>query len=212
MSADEILSIDPERYKTNADLIMAAAEMGWLAGTVIDLTYGPGKFWTKYQPKTLVTNDLDQKFDTTFHHDARNLPFEWTMHFDSSVIDLPYKLDGTPQDRGPGEANLLYGVSAGARPYESVDAVGALYRDAYDEAHRITKRGGYILVKVMDQVSGAKTRWFWDLVHDHARDKHGDRHVGDFYLIGSRKQPDGRRQVNIRNNYSILMVLERGRK
>lgn len=207
---DEILAIDPDRYKTNADLILAAAEMGYLAGSVLDMTYGKGGFWTKYDPgPRLVSNDWDPALPTDQSHDFRALPVEWSEEFDSTVFDPPYKLDGTPHDTGPGEANLLYGTHAGARPYEGVAAIGQLYMDGYDEAHRVTKPGGHILVKVMNQVSGGKTRWFWAAVHEYAREKHGDRHVTDLYLIGSRAQPSERRQVNVRNNYSILMVLER---
>jgi hypothetical protein len=211
MSADEVLSIDPERYKTNADLILAAAEMGYLTGRTLDATYGKGGFWTKYRPKELVTNDWDPTMYVEHNHDFRALPGHWEATFDTTVLDPPYKLDGTPQDRGPGEANLLYGVGAGAREYESVDAVDQLYIDGLRECYRVTKPKGYVLCKVMDQVSGSRTRWeSWkvaNLMHTL-----GARYVTSFFLIGSRKQPDGRTQVNPRNNYSQLMVFQTGRK
>lgn len=209
----EILSIDPDRYKTNADLIAAAAEMGYLAGSVLDVTYGPGAFWSKYRPAELTTNDwsVKQSPEASFRHDFRALPAEWAGGFDSTVLDPPYKLDGTPQDRGPGEANLLYGVAAGAREYESVDAVDQLYIDGLGECHRVTKPKGYILVKVMDQVSGARTRWeSWKVANLMA--SLGCRYVTSFFLLGSRKQPSGRTQLNPRNNYSQLMVFQKGKR
>lgn len=204
---DEILAIDPDRYKNNADLILAAAEMGYLTGRVLDATYGKGTFWSKHRPKSLVTNDWDNS-PTDHYYDFRELPDAWDEFFDSTVFDPPYKLDGTPHDRGPGEANLLYGVSAGAREYESVDAVDQLYRDGLAECHRCTKVKGFILTKVMDQVSGSRTRWeSWQVANFMA--SLGARYVTTFFLIGSRKQPSGRTQVNPRNNYSQLMVFQR---
>jgi SAM-dependent methyltransferase len=208
---DEILAIDPERYKNNADIILAAAEMGYLTGLVLDTTYGSGAFWAKWKPSgVLWTNDLDTSTDAMFHMDFRALLHDWDDRFDSVVFDPPYKLDGTPDDRGPGEANLLYGVSAGARDYENVDAVIQLYYDGLAECHRVTKPKGYILVKVMNQVSGGKTRWAERHVGNFLEDL-GCRHVTTFYLVGSRKQPSGRRQVNVRNNYSQLLVVQKGK-
>lgn len=206
---DEVLSIDPERYKTNADIILAAAEMGYITGVVLDATYGTGAFWKKYRPPTLSANDLDLEVRVPYHYDFRALPERWANLHDTSVLDPPYKLDGTPGQGGPAEANIRFGVADGQREYESTDEVMRLYEDGLYEMHRVTKVGGHILVKCMDQVAGMQTRWqSWHIAN--IMRKLGDRYVTTFFLIGSRKQPAGREQRNVRNNYSQLLVFRRG--
>lgn len=209
--SDEILCIDIDEYKSNADLITAAAQMGYLKGRVLDMTYGQGLFWSKFRPMELWRNDLyveglDSQCDFRHFHPS------WSNSFDTSVFDPPYKLDGTPGEEGPAEANKLYGVARGDRGYESVSELEQLYYDGLEEAFRVTKPKGFILVKCMDQVSGGKTRWFSRLVANFSEEWDG-RHVTSFFLVGMRKQPAlGKTQRNPRNNYSQLMVLQKGRR
>jgi hypothetical protein len=211
--SDEVLSIDPDRYKTNADIILACAEMGYLLEPVLDMTYGKGRFWKKYRPTTLYTNDNNRLLGAEYAHDFRFLPRNWAGAFKATVFDPPYKLDGTPGQGGPAEANPLYGVGADMREYESVDAVDQLYHDGLAEAFRVTGRQGFIIVKVMDQVSGMRTRWESWSVANLMREL-GCRYVTTFFLLGSRKQPSGteekpRTQRNPRNNYSQMMVFRK---
>lgn len=207
---DEILSIDPELYTTNAAIIDAAAHMGFIPEPVLDMTYGTGLFWTKHRPHALFRNDWNTTLNVDSHHDFRGLPAAWTAKFATTVLDPPYKLDGTPHTDGPAEANILYGVAAGDREYESVDDVVDLYLDGYLEARRVTAPKGYVLVKCMDQVAGSKTRWMSHILW-RAAEEVGDRLATKFFLGGSRKQPNGRTQRNPRNNYSLLLVFQRGK-
>jgi hypothetical protein len=85
----QVLVFDPSR-RTNADLIADAARIGWLPEPVFDATYGLGRFWTKYSPERLVTNDLLRPADHAHDWTQR---FHIDMHgqYGAVVFDGPYK-------------------------------------------------------------------------------------------------------------------------
>lgn len=199
----EILSIDPKVYKGNAELIAhGVAPMGYIRGSVLDLTYGEGTFWKLWGPMALIANDLDpDKGD--FHEDFRHTPWA-NASFDTVVLDPPYKLQGTPSS---GEMDRRFGTTE----YRQLAAIEKLHVEGCTEAARLSRE--YVLVKTMAQVSGGRSRWLPDLVSETMRELHC-RKVTQFFLVGHRAQPktnpDGspRRQVTPRNNYSQLLVFE----
>ena len=69
---------------TNADLIAAIAPL-YLTGSVLDVTYGEGKWWTRYQPAEFTAHDL-YKLDGV---DFRHLP-EPDDSVDVVCFDPPY--------------------------------------------------------------------------------------------------------------------------
>jgi hypothetical protein len=116
--------------------------------------------------------------------------------FDAVVFDPPYKLAGTPASPGMDSA---YGTTEYRTRGEMISAlVGGIA-----EGSRLTRR--WLLVKAQDQVSSGQVRWLTQVVTDTARALEL-RQVDSFHLRGGRPQPEGRRQVHSRRNYSTLLV------
>lgn len=193
----EILGMDLA-IKTNAELMINVASVGYLRGHVLDATYGKGNFWKKFQPERLTSLDLKPVGDAVA--DFRNLPFPDNT-FDTVVLDGPYKLNGTPKLTGFDES---YGVHIPTQWKERI----ALIKDGILDAMRVTR--GYTLVKCMDQVVSGHVRWQSIEFAEFAEWNAGARLVDRFDLVGGRiPQPVGRRQVHARRNYSTLLVLEK---
>ena len=69
----------------NADLLAAIAPLYLHGRTVLDVTYGRGRWWTKYRPESLVFHDL--AIDGV---DFTDLPYE-DKTFDVVCYDPPYQ-------------------------------------------------------------------------------------------------------------------------
>lgn len=161
-------------WKSNAEMIADVARLGYLKGHVMDCTYGQGVFWKVYRPEKLTTHDLKLDgvdFRTLHHPDGM---------FDASVIDGPYKLNGT------GSApDVRYGVDL----YTSWQGRHQLIREGMAECARVTARRGYVLVKCQAQVCGGAVRWQDREFADHGESL-GLTLVDRFDLLGKgRKQP-----------------------
>jgi len=182
-------------WRTNADLIVACRDLGYLSGThvTLDPTYGRGTFWKLWKPPLLVAHDL--KLDGV---DFRDLPHDDNT-FDAITFDPPYKLNGTPDM----QADERYGVDV----RRTRDERHRLICDGIDECARVVAPRGWLLVKCQDQVNGGKVRWQTRIFADHAERQHGMRLVDALLMLGGRPQPDGRRQVHARRNYSTMLVL-----
>lgn len=183
-------------WLTNGDLIADVARLGYLKGHVLDCTYGKGRFWTKFQPRTLVMHDI--ALDNV---DFRKLP-EVDEKFDSVVIDPPYRLNGTP-DRD--DFDNRYGV----QEYTTWQDRHSLIREGITECIRVLKVNGFLLIKCQDQVCSGAVRWQTRIFTEHA-ESHGVRLVDRFdFKTGNRPQPAGRKQVHARRNTSTLLVLRK---
>lgn len=186
-------------WPTNAELIADVAEVGYLRKDwlTLDVTYGRGKFWTKFCPDELVTHDL-----ATDGVDFRDLP-HLADAFDVTVMDPPYKLNGTP---ALGDMDDRYGTGKAHDWREKMQMI----REGIAECIRVTWPSGYFLLKCQDQVCSGAVRW---QTHDFAElaGSRGAELVDGFIHLGAgRPQPAGRRQVHARRNYSTLLVFQVG--
>ncbi len=182
-------------------MIEDVARLGYLEGSVLDLTYGYGTFWKDWQPAELTTNDLNPA-KGEFHYDFRKTPWG-SKDFDTVVFDPPYKLNGTsrPEDCGVDER---YGVDVPMRWQDKFELIA----DGLAEALRLARK--YVLLKCMDQVVSGAKRWQTFEMAARVID-HGGWVLADRLdlLVTPRPQPEGRRQVHSRGNYSTLLVFER---
>lgn len=187
------------RWHDNGALIEDVARLSYLDGRVLDVTFGYGTFWSRWQPAELVACDLDPtKSPIGYAVDFRELPFD-DRSFDAVVLDPPYKLNGTPTD----EVDERYGVHIPTRWQDRHE----LIRSGITECARVARR--YVLLKCMDQVSAGKKRWQTIEFTNHAAAV-GLLLEDRFDMLTSpRPQPAGRRQVHAQANYSTLLVFSR---
>lgn len=203
--------------RTNADLIVLAARLGYIDPSfdafTLDPTYGSGRFWKKWQPSKLIKSDINNRdklgnfLPNVIASDFTEMP--WCDEaFDTVVFDPPYKLNGTPSGGGPASSDEGYGVGQKATTAGRM----ALIYDGLDECTRVLKPGGHLLVKCQDQVVSGRVVWqaikFVNWVEGSGREE--IRLVDMLHLPGVRKQPPGRRQVHAHSNYSTLLVFQRG--
>lgn len=208
MSAAEILAIGG--YRNNAELIVAARDLGYIHGRVLDPTWGLGRFWTLWMPDELVPLDLDPvKSPSGIPADFRDLRWARTGEFDTVVLDPPYKLNGRPGRGGPATSDSDYGVDK----YRTADQRMQLIRDGITECARVLaprRRGrprSHLLLKCQDQVNSGRVVWQTIEFPQHAETV-GLRLVDRLDLVGGRAQPPGSRQQHARRNHSTLLVFE----
>lgn len=192
-------------WRTNGELIAEVARLGYLHHDwpTLDPTYGRGTWWSIFRPLQLVAHDIDPaKAPDGVSTDFRHLPHR-DGAFTAVAYDPPYKLNGTPTH----QVDDRYGVAGG---YTSAADRHQLILDGLTECARVIAASGILLVKCQDQVNAGAVRWQTDMVTDHARALGLDK-IDAFLMLGHRPQPEGRRQVHARRNYSTLFVFQKGR-
>lgn len=186
-------------WKNNADLINDVHRLEYIKDTdsVVDITYGSGKWWTIYKPSQLVKHDL-YKLDGV---DFRDLPHD-DNSFDVVAFDPPYVATGGRATTTIPEMYYAYGMTeAAATPV----GVQADINRGLEEANRVGRR--IVLVKCQNYISSGKLFPGAFLTWQHASDLKMEL-IDCFTMVTSpRPQPKGRKQVHARNNGSVLYVL-----
>lgn len=212
-TSTDVLSVGA--WQTNGELVADVARLGWITDdmTVLDVTYGHGKFWTDYKPPLLLGVDLNPtKSDPdTGPVDFLNPPFA-SRSFDVVVFDPPYKLSGTPS---LDDFDERYGIEAPTRWQDRMALITGGAARCADLARL------HLLVKVQDQVCSGAMRWQTREVAD-AVEPLGFRQA-DRFDFGAlrldedeeldvrrgRPQPPGREQKHARHQASQLLVFTR---
>lgn len=137
---------------TNADLIAAIAPMYLEGHSVLDVTYGRGKWWDRYRPERFAFHDL--ALDGV---DFCALP-EADDSYDVVTFDPPYVPCGTkPQiiESSHRHAAGDFRDRFGLEPMSPADIV-ALFNSGMAECARVARR--WVLAKCSDYVSGGRFR------------------------------------------------------
>lgn len=195
-----------DQRTTNAELMVDCRTLGYLSDdmSILDPTYGEaGAFWNLWRPKHLVTSDLHTDADHDW--DFTDLSDEW--RWEAIVFDPPYKLNGTSSGKGPAASDERYGVH---REYKSWQAKHQLIRDGITSCVNVLVPRGWLLVKCQDQVCSGRKRWQTHEFTQHAESL-GCRLVDMMHVYGTREQPPGRTQRHAQQDYSTLLVLQRGK-
>lgn len=137
---------------TNADLMAAVAPM-YLAGSVLDVTYGNGDtaggWWRRFTPDPFTFHDL--AIDDV---DFRALPHDDT-EFDTVCFDPPYvPVGGGPHNETADRFRLRFGLDYGPSGYRSESALVELIALGMAECCRVARE--YVLVKCMEFVSSGR--------------------------------------------------------
>jgi hypothetical protein len=151
---------------TNADLIAAVAPLYLDGNSVMDVTYGEGKWWARYRPENFTYHDLHKVDGVDFRH----LP-EATSSIDAVCFDPPYTISGSASSSrlGP-EFQDRYGI--GTQHMGPLNTAGGsasfetLILDGLAECVRVSRR--WVLVKCMEFSQGnhvPKSRSFHDIPH-----------------------------------------------
>lgn len=194
----EIYAVFP--WKTNAELISDAAELGYLkhGAKIADVTYGLGNWWTLWDPgNDFWPSDLYSCDDMVSDYDFCTLPYQ-DNEFDFVCFDPPYKLNGT--DQGEGQR---YGIA----DHATVGDRYSIIRQGLHECNRILKPHGILLFKCQDQVSSGKVHWQTIDFHNYAHFVLEMNLIDMFHMFGNSRPQ--RTQVHSRRNYSSLMIFEK---
>ncbi len=197
---------------TNAELMAAVAPL-YLTGSVLDPTYGEGKWWEKVRPDPFAFHDL--KLDAV---DFRALP-EDDQTFDSVVFDPPYTISG-----GKSGAALYHNhAGAGSRPVGFQERYGlgvrnldepldSLIRKGLAECCRVARQ--WVLVKCMEFAQGGGPTGFHDtptMVTNEAAERGWYKHDQIVHYTGT--GPGGHNIFTVkraRRAHSYLVVFSRG--
>ena len=172
---------------------------------VADVTYGKGVFW-RHVPKdryTLCTSDIQ---DGT---DCRNLPYE-DEAIDCVVLDPPYM-------HSPGgsahtshtafEEHYRNNGSGNRTDNKYHEAVVSLYQEAGQEAYRVLRERGVLIVKCQDEVCSNRQRF----THVEIMQSYSDMGfiAEDLFVVMRNNRPGvsrAVRQVHARKNHSYFLV------
>lgn len=212
------------RWPSNAEMIEDVVRLGYIRPTdrLLDLTWGSGVWWRKYtHPGDFVANcaDRDKKgFLKSPAGDAEVISADFrdtglpADHFDVVAFDPPYVSKGGRATSTIPKFLAAYGLRDAASTPEALHAYNV---DGLLEARRVVKPGGYVLVKVMNYISSAHLQPAAHWMRDTALEE-GFKLVEDWVHVGDpgpqpKKNINGteRRQVHARNNYSVLLILQR---
>jgi hypothetical protein len=128
---------------TNAELIAAVAPY-YLTGSVLDVTYGEGKWWDRYRPYPFFRHDLN-KVDGV---DFRQLP-EPDQSVDTVCFDPPYTISGGIDSSTAGDFLDRFGIGD-----RSGDAFYTLIECGLAECARVASE--WVLVKCMEFAQGGR--------------------------------------------------------
>lgn len=211
------------RWPTNADLIADVAEL-YLCPTMraVDVTYGLGKWWERWQPADLTKHGLASPAEPDHYDDG--VDYRWLPEpdgtYDLAALDPPYVTTGGRSTQGGAGAELAarYGMSSSAlspadNQRNTEAAIAELSRVLRTSSRRQHPETGIALVKVQDYITSGR---LFDAVH---RTTAAALDLGFIVLdrleliTTGGPQPttnrDGspRRQVHARRNHSTLLVL-----
>lgn len=125
--------------------------------TIVDPTFGNGRFW-----RSIDRSEYDVRAtDLADGIDLRALPYA-DESVDMVVLDPPYRYTPARNKRhedteGHGEVDGLYNLQAAK--LTNTKSVIALYRSGFEEANRVLRLGGFLVVKCQDTVQDGKNIW-----------------------------------------------------
>jgi tRNA G10 N-methylase Trm11 len=141
-------------YNTNDDVISNIMKLYNIEQFDLDCTYSTGNFWKNLKGPKIKT-DLFPKNDTIIQADSENLPFE-DGSMTSIMYDPPFVIAGKSYRDNKEGSSII------AKRYEGYESYSHLTKNYYNtlkELYRITDKGGIVVFKCQDTVSGGKNHF-----------------------------------------------------
>jgi len=169
--------------------------------TVADVTFGEGVFWKnidthKYAffPSDLKTNGVD----------FTDLPYE-DNSMDIVVFDPPYRY--TPAKNKATHHTERYELKPHMNIRTTKDVLN-LYRLGIAECERVLKKGGFLIIKCMDNIEAAKQYW----VHIDVMGMGDDLACRDLVIVTPPSTVASRwkRQKHLKKKHSYFIVMRKG--
>jgi len=188
----------------NADVLRDVLQLyAEQESVILDMTYSTGRFWLGEWSKTydIWTNDVDPACNTDFHFDLRaiELPDE---SFDMVVLDPPYAVRTTGERSAASHERYGYG---GLTSIVSSPGNIELYKGGAEEAARLLRRDGILLMKCQDEIESGKFR-----PHHLTLCSLDKFRLEDIFIVVRPDKPmwdpKWKRQHHARKNHSYLIV------
>jgi hypothetical protein len=191
-------------WTTNADLLTDAAfPILRTAGlwrddmSLLDPTYGDGKWWKRYTPINMVTHTRRDEPEWDF----RSMPYQ-DGTFDAVVFDPPYCGKGGRATSGIKEMDDAYGLTDSPR---SPAGLLAQNISGLHECLRVGSR--VVMLKSMDFVAGGELHCHTRALEEAAAYAGWSIYERFVHLPnGGRPQPPGRRELRARLRPSTLTI------
>jgi hypothetical protein len=190
---------------SNGVLIARVAELGYLGkpdDIVVDVTYGRGKWWTRYRPEHLIEG-VDDFTDMGLWGDQ--------MPITAICFDPPYISTGNRATSTIPDFYARYGI--GER--SGWQAIRELMEAGLTECARVLGSNGHLLMKCMNYVEAGRRIWNVRHFADYGEALELELYDEIVHVTGGGAQPqtnlDGspREQKHSRQIHSTLLVFKK---
>lgn len=140
-------------YGSNYEVIRNIMDLYEIEKFDLDCTYSKGSFW-KDLPHPTHKTDIYPYNDSVIEASSEDLPFD-DNSMKSIMWDPPFVIVGS----GKGHKKCKEGSSIIAKRFEgygTYDDLKSNYYNTMKELYRITDKGGFVVMKCQDTVSGGK--------------------------------------------------------
>lgn len=191
----------------NTDIFKGILELYVSKGAkVADVTYGTGAFWRSVNKDDyeLSATDIKEEYGGI---DFRRLPYD-DESFDALVIDPPY-MHSPGKTQTPSARTSYRNRDTALR----ISDIITLYAEGFNEAWRVLRRDGILIVKCQDTVSAGRQI----LVHIelHSILEEMGFVPEDLFVVVQRNKPPldpkWKKQYHARKNHSYFMVYRKPR-
>lgn len=141
-------------YESNFETITNIMALYKIERFDLDCTYSKGNFW-KDLPSPINKSDIYPVNDTVVKASSENLPYE-DNSMKSIMYDPPFVIAGKSY-RGNKEGSSI--IAKRFEGYESYPQLKNNYYNTLKELYRVCDKGGYVVFKCQDTVSGGKNHF-----------------------------------------------------
>ena len=141
-------------YTSNYEAIKNIMELYNIEQFDLDCTYSKGAFW-KDLPSPINKSDIYPSNDTVIEASSENLPFE-DGSMKSIMYDPPFVIAGSSY-KGNKEGSSI--IAKRFEGYSNYRELTENYYNTLKELYRVCEKGGFVVMKCQDTVSGGKNHF-----------------------------------------------------